>query len=606
MTIGKTFEQYKSTFPEDRDELFAKLLDDLFQNNEIPKDDQLPVFFGTVSQGKDYEIRVIDISTINGYSVAKQPFQSNNPFSVMIPQGYSVGEKVIFNLRLGKKQHLYLFFTNQLFSFKELGLSTDSSTADIYGTFCEHIEEHKDRIKSLLGLSDEMQKTLDSLSDKNIEYSNKIDKLQNTLDNSVSFIRRMDSLDDRLTKQEQLLDQLQNKAIRSFRQHEIHSKQHEYKARQNELTANDINSFQKALKYEYEKETIIQFLTALHTSQIIILCGKPGIGKTTFAGQMAKALGAEFHLIEVQNNWTDRSDILGYYNPVEGFYQSTDFLDALLEAYDDNENNNRLHFICLDEMNLARIEYYFASFLSLLQRPENERDIKLLPADTNARIKAIEAKIEKNEECSEKEKEKYELLRRYTAFPLPSNLRFVGTMNIDESTNMLSPKVIDRSFFVELHKNAEENKKYKDPDKEKVIEYYPAHFFMSGETVLKTVNDYLTKEIKIQIGTIFARANPRLIQYAKEMCVPYLKYKVTPFPEDLGKYKDKDIITAFMNMIAIAKILPACTSQMFFNEVWKDILGDENSIARIRFQKYIEEHQNDQFVTNQDHWSFWE
>ena len=110
------------------------------------------------------------------------------------------------------------------------------------------------------------------------------------------------------------------------------------------LEQKELETIKNRLQYKYPKEKIITFLSALNTTQIIALCGKPGTGKTTFAEQMAQAIGACFHLIEVQNNWTDRSDLLGFYNPTNGTYQSTDFLEALLTAKADlKENGEKSH-----------------------------------------------------------------------------------------------------------------------------------------------------------------------------------------------------------------------------------------------------------------------
>ena len=76
----------------------------------------------------------------------------------------------------------------------------------------------------------------------------------------------------------------------------------------------------------------------------------------------ADAIGGKAFIIPVKPNWTSAEDLLGYYNPLEKKYLATPFLEALLEA----QNNPTIpYFICLDEMNLARIEYYFADFLSL-------------------------------------------------------------------------------------------------------------------------------------------------------------------------------------------------------------------------------------------------
>ena len=114
----------------------------------------------------------------------------------------------------------------------------------------------------------------------------------------------------------------------------------------------------------YPRALLENFLALLRTGDLIILSGLSGSGKTQLVKSFAKATGNITHIIPVKPNWTSSEDLLGYYNPMQRSYLSTPFLDALIAAHRDPE---RLHLICLDEMNLARVEYYFADFLSVLE-----------------------------------------------------------------------------------------------------------------------------------------------------------------------------------------------------------------------------------------------
>lgn len=114
----------------------------------------------------------------------------------------------------------------------------------------------------------------------------------------------------------------------------------------------------------YPRFLLEDFLTLLRTHDLIILSGLSGSGKTQLVHSFADALGGKAHVIPVKPNWTSSEDLLGYYNPLQKSYLTTPFLDALIEA---KRDSGRLHFICLDEMNLARVEYYFADFLSRLE-----------------------------------------------------------------------------------------------------------------------------------------------------------------------------------------------------------------------------------------------
>ena len=119
--------------------------------------------------------------------------------------------------------------------------------------------------------------------------------------------------------------------------------------------------------YHCNIKVLAQFLLGLNTNQLIILHGAPGMGKTSFVSNIARALGFAYKIIPVRPNWIDNQDLTGYFNPVERRYYSTPFLDALCEA---KENPQKHYLICLDEMNLAHVEYYFSDVLSSMESGE--------------------------------------------------------------------------------------------------------------------------------------------------------------------------------------------------------------------------------------------
>ena len=298
------------------------------------------------------------------------------------------------------------------------------------------------------------------------------------------------------------------------------------------------NVFNQRFDYYYDDDLLKTFLSALNTNQIITLFGKPGTGKTTFVSQIASALGAKYSIIPVQNNWTDSADILGYYNPIDHTYQSTPFLDAILDAYAEwttSPDASRLHIICLDEMNLARVEYYFATFLSLLQLPEDKRVIKLLPRSLNEGIDSVFQKEKANEKLSAEE-EKLSAIRRYHDFLLPPNIHFVGTINNDDTTNPLSPKVIDRSIFIEI-------KSTKNPapagwQGRQKGQDIPGYYPISQFTIANGDED---------IPKLFANENFRLKNYIQGMWSMFQR---------LGPTSTKE----FADIIISTKILPRVTS----------------------------------------------
>lgn len=228
-------------------------------------------------------------------------------------------------------------------------------------------------------------------------------------------------------------------------------------------------------------------LALVRTHDLFVLAGDSGSGKTSLIKATAEALGGRCTIVPVKPNWTGPEDLLGYFNPIERSYQSTPFLEALQLAASEP---HILHFIVLDEMNLARVEHYFADFLSLLENRETVPDITLYTSDeerhtvvSHGLFLAIEEEVRKrvglpetatledllkNEEANrllhrlggfedaESILEHHARLRRAmaaqihtpTSLTMPPNVRIVGAINIDETTYFLSPKVLDRIHVV--------------------------------------------------------------------------------------------------------------------------------------------------------------
>lgn len=293
-------------------------------------------------------------------------------------------------------------------------------------------------------------------------------------------------------------------------------------------------NYQKNLYYT--DEVLEQFYGALCTNQLVVLSGAPGTGKTSLVEGFSEVVGANLKIIPVQPNWTDNQDLLGFYNPIEKAYVPTPFLDAIIEA---GENEDRLYIICLDEMNLAQVEFYFSEFLSKLQ--STERSIELYSeyiykqtkhelinrisdlSDKNFKGDSpeLEGYINKlntrDRDYSYKLKWQWNFINRYPAkIKIPANVRFVGTINKDETTKNLSPKVIDRSYIMEIvsyNKDVEKNmkrykKKYQETYCQKLLLKAENFKYIQGEIPVETKNalEELEKclyDIKIQINSRF-------------------------------------------------------------------------------------------------------
>ncbi len=210
----------------------------------------------------------------------------------------------------------------------------------------------------------------------------------------------------------------------------------------------------------YEKSTVRCFMNALRTQQLIILWGKPGTGKTSLPRGIAEALGAKCVRVQVQSNWTDNQDLLGFYNIVEKRYVPTQFLEALVEA---GKNPNRLYLILLDEMNLSNVEYYFSEMLNVFTWDE-AYTLHLYPRKNLEDLKREREFLEaQKKNVSHLDSRLQELRNDYTPdFEIPPNVRFVGTLNADATTKDISPKVIDRSAIIELEAISGETKRRKE------------------------------------------------------------------------------------------------------------------------------------------------
>lgn len=261
--------------------------------------------------------------------------------------------------------------------------------------------------------------------------------------------------------------------------------------------------------YHYENRFLRQLLLSLTTGQMIVLVGPSGTGKTTIIKQLADVIDANYEIIPVQPSWTDKQDLLGFYNPIRKLFVPTAFLDCLIKA---KEDPNRLYFICLDEMNLAQIEYYLADILSIREVPgEKLRLYSDFEYEQNlSEIRwFIQQVLKSNKSIDEVMLEQeidtmihFEMTSRYTnmqrylpQLEIPSNIRIIGTMNVDGAVQAISPKIIDRSFIIPVMK--QNNKE--DINGKKNVGRYPIHPNMFSYVLTENIDSTPQTELdKIQ------------------------------------------------------------------------------------------------------------
>ena len=184
------------------------------------------------------------------------------------------------------------------------------------------------------------------------------------------------------------------------------------------------------MKLYYELDLMRHFIASLGTTRIIILQGISGTGKTSLPYAFGKFVQKDTSVVSVQPSWRERTELYGYFNEFTKRYSETDFLRAIYEAnyYRDP------HIVILDEMNIARVEYYFAEMLSILEMPlQEEWKVDIVTA------------VWDNDPC----------LIEGGNVQIPNNVWFVGTINNDDSTFAVADKVYDRAIPIDLDSRAE-------------------------------------------------------------------------------------------------------------------------------------------------------
>lgn len=185
--------------------------------------------------------------------------------------------------------------------------------------------------------------------------------------------------------------------------------------------------------FVYDVKDLVNFHIAMKSSNLVILSGMSGTGKSKLISLYAKSLGLteeQLKIIPVRPSWTDDSDILGYLDTMNMIFRPAD--TGLVETLIAAQNKDNLYIICFDEMNLSRVEHYFSQFLSVLEKDNvnEKRYLQLYNSELESRV--------------------YNSNQYKSKIELGDNILFVGTVNIDESTYHFSDKVLDRANVISL------------------------------------------------------------------------------------------------------------------------------------------------------------
>lgn len=180
------------------------------------------------------------------------------------------------------------------------------------------------------------------------------------------------------------------------------------------------------LRLYYTTNMIRLFISSLSATRLVILQGISGTGKTSLAYAWGKFILNDAIIASVQPSWRDRTELFGYFNEFTKKFNETEILKKMYEA----GYNDDVYVAVLDEMNIARVEYYFAEMLSILEMPSrDEWVIELVPStwDTDPK-KLVGGKLK-----------------------IPDNMWYIGTINNDDSTFAVTDKVYDRAMPIDIN-----------------------------------------------------------------------------------------------------------------------------------------------------------
>ena len=234
----------------------------------------------------------------------------------------------------------------------------------------------------------------------------------------------------------------------------------------------------------YTPEIVRRFIAGMASSKLLILEGISGTGKTSLPYSFSRYMDNPATIISVQPSFRDRTELLGYFNEFSKRFNETEFLRALYEA---NYRKDPT-LIVLDEMNLARIEYYFAEMLSVLEMPsKDEWILDLVPTEWEGDPELLhDGKIQVS----------------YSTW-------FIGTANNDDSTFTITDKVYDRAMPIELNERADAFECEPEPKCFVTAEHLQAMFLQAKEDYpiseellekMQKLDEYLITRFKLSFG----------------------------------------------------------------------------------------------------------
>lgn len=320
-----------------------------------------------------------------------------------------------------------------------------------------------------------------------------------------------------------------------------------------------IKDYITAKGFTYKDNLIENLYLSLKAKPFVILAGTSGTGKSKLAKLFAESIKAEYKLVPVRPDWSDSSDLFGHLD-LEGKFIPGAITDFIAKA---NNNLTKPHILCLDEMNLARVEYYLSDYLSVIEtrRVENGKIITD-PVLTKESFGKDTIAFEKYGELS-----------------LPENLYIIGTVNMDETTFPFSKKVLDRANTIEFSNVDLSFPDFSSTESASPLDNIENDFIKSKYLILRDCLDYqselssLCEELE-KVNQILATANLHVGYRVRDEIVFYtLNNKIEQLIDD-----DKALDNAIMQ-----KILPRIqgssnTVKEMLYELFKYCLGNARGI----------------------------
>lgn len=355
---------------------------------------------------------------------------------------------------------------------------------------------------------------------------------------------------------------------------------------------NKIHEYIKSRGYFYEKDLVKNYYLSLKSKPFVILAGISGTGKSKLVKLFADAIGARFKMVPVRPDWSDSTDLFGHLD-LEGIFIEGPITNFITEA---NSNLNIPYILCLDEMNLARVEYYFSDFLSVIEtrKLDKEKHIvtdKLLSdsifaADNHARDK-------------------------YKDLFISENIFIVGTVNMDETTFPFSKKVLDRANTIEFSDVNMELGLEKHKVNEHTLPLSIDNTFMKSEYLSVQICFEAQEEAVTEVVEILKKVNEPLKKINAQVAYRVrdeISYYVT-YSQQYNLLKLSDA----MDNALLQKVLPRIQgSSMALKDVLitlfqisvgkdkTDIQKDDNDVGDI-MQKYLDKQDKQDMQHNMDY-----